>query len=105
MQSAIGFELLNLGEFDKADAMFGEAVTTLKRIGAKSGLATALFSLGLVHYRRDDLLDARKKFQDALEAYREINDRAGMATAYNGLGLVLMDQGDGAGAIRMFNNR
>ena len=102
VQSAMGYELLNLGEFDKANAMFGEAVTTLKRIGAKRALATALFSLGSVHYRRDALLDARKNFQEALETYREINDRAGMATAFNGLGVVLMDQSDGAGAIRMY---
>ncbi len=102
VQSALGYALLDLGEFDQANAMFSEAVTTLKRIGAKRAVATALFSLGSIGYRRDDLLAARKYFQEALETYREINDRAGMASAYNGLGVVLMDQGDGVGAIAMY---
>ena len=91
-----------MGQIDKAESMFREALTMFREIGAIDGITTASNNLGDVFLARGNLASAEHALSDALPGYKEMGDKDGIALTLNDLGEVARRRGDLDKALRTF---
>jgi DNA-binding winged helix-turn-helix (wHTH) protein/tetratricopeptide (TPR) repeat protein len=83
-----------LGQIDKAESMFREALRIFREIGTIDGITTASSNLGDVFLARGNLASAEHALSDALPGYKEMGDKDGIALALNNLGEVARRRGE-----------
>jgi len=91
-----------MGQIDKAENMFREALTMFREIGAIDGITTASNNLGDVFLARGNLARAERALSDALPGYNEMGDRDGVALTLNDLAEVARRRGELYKALRIF---
>jgi tetratricopeptide (TPR) repeat protein/tRNA A-37 threonylcarbamoyl transferase component Bud32 len=97
-----GLAFYNLGELQKALALFDDAKRIYAAAGDWGGAAWAVNSSANIVSDQGDLAGARKMYEEALKIWQEIGDKHGMAAAQNNIGGVFLAQGDLAAAKRMY---
>lgn len=97
-----GAALLDLGQPNKAGAVFEDARRIYAAAGDRRGVAQTLNNTARMLVQQGDLLGGRKMFEEYLAVSREIGDRTGIARGLNNTAVVLWQQGDLSGARRMY---
>ena len=83
-----------LGQIDRAENMFQEALRMFREIGAIDGITTVSSNLGDVFLARGNLDSAEHALSDALPGYKEMGDKDGIALTLNDLGEVARRRGE-----------
>ena len=83
-----------LGQIDKAESMFREALKIFHEIGTIDGITAASSNLGDVFLARGNIASAERVLSDALPGYKEMGDKDGIALTLNDLGEVARRRGD-----------
>ena len=83
-----------LGQIDRAESMYREALRMFRGIGAIDGLTTASSNLGDVFLARGNLASAEQALSDALPGYKEMGDKDGIALTLSDLGEVARRRGE-----------
>ena len=83
-----------LGQIDRAENMFREALRMFREIGAIDGITTVSSNLGDVFLARGNLDSAEHALSDALPGYKEMGDKDGIALTLNDLGEVARRRGE-----------
>lgn len=83
-----------LGQIDRAEGMFRDAIKVFREVGALDGLTTASSNLGDVYLTRGNLSGAQQALFDALPGYREMGDKDGVALTLNDLAEVARHRGE-----------
>jgi non-specific serine/threonine protein kinase len=97
----LGFIVLRLGDYDRAEACGVEERDIWLRLGDMARFAHAVYLLGAVaEYRGDDDL-AETRYEEALVAYREVRHVAGIAVILENLGDAAYRRGDYARALML----
>ena len=91
-----------MGQIDKAESVYREALTIFREIGAIDGITTASNNLGDVFLARGNLASAERALSRALPGYKEMGDKDGMALTLNDLGEVARRRGELDKALRTF---
>ncbi|MFC8529257.1 ATP-binding protein [Nocardia sp. NPDC057227] len=86
------------GPWTLAAELYGQALTTARRITDRLGEANTLTDLGVVRERTGDYAAATDLQQQAQALYREIGNRLGEANTLGNLGIVREKTGDYAAA-------
>ena len=97
-----GLALYNLGEFQKALALYDEAKRIYAAAGDRGGAAWVVNNSANVVFDQGDPASARKMYEEALTIWQEIGDKGGMAAAQNNIADVYLAEGDLAAAKRMY---
>jgi len=92
--AAIGDYLGRRGEQERAIRVLDEAVSLLRELGDREGIAIALRNLGYFLHQHGDTAQAMRCLEESLGLYRELGDRWGIATAVSRLGIIGMEAGD-----------
>ncbi len=90
----MGQFLWRLGKNEEARKWFEKCLKRSRRIGDKSGMASAMHKLGNEAYRRGDYATARSFYERSLRLYKKTSDKMGMADVLNNLGHISALQGD-----------
>jgi len=99
----LGISCYRLGEVAEALARLNEAKELAKQAGSRNGEASALNSLGSVHFSQGDYGRAAELLNQALTISREIGNRYDEANALGNLGSVYTLHGDFAHAAELHN--
>ncbi len=91
-----------MGQIDKAESMFREALRIFREVGNIYGITTASNNLGDVSLARGSLASAEHALSDALPGYKEMGDKDGIALTLNDLGEVARRRGELDKASRTF---
>ncbi len=83
-----------LGQIDRAESMFREALRMFREIGDIDGITTASSNLGDVFLARGNLASAEHALSDALPGYKEMGDKDGVALTLDDLGEVARRRGE-----------
>ncbi|MFN8591164.1 MAG: helix-turn-helix domain-containing protein [Thermomicrobiales bacterium] len=86
------------GDYDRAAAHFGEALTRFREADDRANTALALIHLGVVAWGRGDLAGATALCEEALALQRGIEDDWGLSVSLGYLGLLAGERGDYAAA-------
>ena len=89
-----------LGQIDKAESMFREALRIFHEIGTIDGITTVSSNLGDVFLSRGSLAKAEHALSEALPGYKEMGDQDGVALMLNDLAEVARRRGDLGKALR-----
>jgi DNA-binding winged helix-turn-helix (wHTH) protein/tetratricopeptide (TPR) repeat protein len=82
-----------LGQIDRAESMYREALRMFREIGAIDGITTVSSNLGDVFLARGNLANAENALSEALPGYKEMGDKDGIALTLNDLGEVARRRG------------
>jgi tetratricopeptide (TPR) repeat protein len=96
--NAAGNIARDMGELPVAQARFDEALTIMRELGDRHGMAEALNNLGLVALGRGDRRGACAFHRESLAIMREVGDRQGVANNLYNLGVLARWEGDDAAA-------
>jgi tetratricopeptide (TPR) repeat protein len=99
MLNRIGLAVMNLGQFEEADAYFRQALSMWERMGDDYRVAGSLRRLGGVAAARELPGEAIDWFTRALAAYRELRASRKIALALSDLGDALTSAGRPAEAV------
>jgi tetratricopeptide (TPR) repeat protein/TolB-like protein len=99
---AQGWAYKDLGQPDQATGAFREAQMIFSAAGDRTGVATVLNDLAVVHWQQGDFIGVMHLYTQAFAIYREIGNKNGAAGVLNNMGIVLWQQGDLAGADKMY---
>jgi tetratricopeptide (TPR) repeat protein len=83
-----------MGELDKAEEMFRQAIRVFREVGDIQGLSAASGNLGDVFLAKGDLDAAERALSSAIPGYKEIGDKDGIALTLNDLGEIARLRGD-----------
>ncbi|MGB0011409.1 MAG: tetratricopeptide repeat protein [Candidatus Sulfotelmatobacter sp.] len=83
-----------LGQIDRAENMYREALGMFHEIGVIDGITTVSSNLGDVFLARGNLASAEHALSDALPGYKEMGDKDGVALTLNDLGEVARRKGE-----------
>jgi len=83
-----------MGQIDRAESMYREALRMFREIGVIDGITTASSNLGDVFLARGNLASAEHALSDALPGYKEMGDKDGIALTLNDLGEVARRRGE-----------
>ena len=83
-----------LGQIDKAESIFREALRIFREIGNIYGITAVSSNLGDVFLSRGNLTKAEHALSEALPGYNEMGDQDGVALTLNDLGEVARRRGD-----------
>ena len=97
-----GMAFYNLGELQKALALFNDAKRIYAAAGDRGGAAWAVNNSANIVSDQGDFAGARKMYEEALTIWQEIGDKHGMAAAQNNLAGVFLAQGDLTAAQKMY---
>jgi tetratricopeptide (TPR) repeat protein len=97
-----GVALYNLGELQKALALYDDAKRIYAAAGDWGAAAWVVNNSANVVFDQGDLAGARKMYEEALKIWQETGDKHGMAVAQNNIADVFLAEGDLAAAKRMF---
>lgn len=98
----LGFLHFSIGDMQKAEEMYGEALGIDKRLGRQEGMANHYGNLGLICRARGDLDRAEEMHRKSLEIEERLGRQEGMAITYGNLGLTYWARGDLDPAEEMF---
>jgi non-specific serine/threonine protein kinase len=73
------------GDFTTAGALLNESLSIARERGDATSTAAALFELGNIANEHEDLVEARKLYEDCLAIQRAIDDRLGIAMTLHNL--------------------
>jgi tetratricopeptide (TPR) repeat protein len=82
------------GEYERGLAHCERALALYRQSCDPSGAAGTLASIGFIHRKRDDLIQARSFYEQAVAAFREMGEPFGEAQSLDGLGDTLLATGD-----------
>jgi DNA-binding winged helix-turn-helix (wHTH) protein/tetratricopeptide (TPR) repeat protein len=82
-----------LGQIDRSESMYREALKIFHKIGAIDGVTTASSNLGDVFLARGNLSGAEHALSEALPGYKEMGDKDGIALTLNDFGEVARRRG------------
>ena len=97
-----GLAFYNLGELQKALALYDEAKRIYAAAGDRGGAAWVVNNSANVVFDQGDPASSRKMYEDALKIWQEIGDKRGMAAAQNNIADVFLAEGNLAAAKRMY---
>jgi signal transduction histidine kinase len=97
--SRLSFYYMISGEYDKSLAAAEEAILIFESLNDEQGLADAKYTIGSVHYKRDDMHLGLQYVTECLSIYRKYNDYAGIAKCCKVLGTIYEYFGDIESAI------
>jgi len=97
-----GMASYNLGELQKALALFDDAKRIYAAAGDRGGAAWAVNNSANIVFDQGDLAGARKMYEEALKIWQEIGDMHGMVSAQNNIAGVFLAQGDLTAAKTMY---
>jgi predicted ATPase/class 3 adenylate cyclase len=80
------------GQIAISQALFEESLTLYRELGDRSGMALALFNLGMARYGGEDPESAKSCYEESLALFREIGNKQGIARALGGLALIAWRQ-------------
>ena len=83
-----------LGDLDRAQKMFREAIAVFREVGDIQGISAASGNLGDVALAKGNLDEAARVMTDAIPGYKEMGDKDGVALTLNDLGEVARRRGD-----------
>ncbi len=92
-----------LGQMDRAEGMFREAIKVFRDLGSLDGLTTASSNLGDVYLSRGNLAGAQQALSDALPGYKEMGDKDGVALTLNDLAELARHRGELENSLRMYD--
>lgn len=84
--TSLGIAYASIGNWDKAEALYQEALKIAREIGEKEGIARATYQLGIMEQRRGNLDGAEKLYQESLGIKKEMGDKLGTAITMGALG-------------------
>ncbi|HEY3542931.1 MAG TPA: BTAD domain-containing putative transcriptional regulator [Gaiellaceae bacterium] len=91
-----------LGEVERAKAGYARSGELFREAGDESGVATALFRLGIVAaVHEDDAAAARELYERALAIFRRVGDTVGELQALGSIGVLERTTGDPARGIEL----
>lgn len=93
-ESDFGGLYFGMGDLDKAEKMFREAITVFREVGDVEGLSAASGNLGDVFLAKGNLDDAERALSGALSGAGEMGDKDGIALTLNDLGDIARLRGD-----------
>jgi predicted ATPase/class 3 adenylate cyclase len=85
---------LDLGDYEAAEAHFGQSLEAHRQLGDTLGEAEVLSALAMIALNRLAYDEARGLGEDALKLARDSGDRRGAATALRILGMIAREQGE-----------
>ena len=85
-----------------ARSLLEEALSILRELGDRIGVAWSINHLGDVARDRGDLAEARRLYQEGADTFRRLGERWGMARSSADLGYLACDQDDSATAHSLF---
>lgn len=85
---AEGAALLHKAEYEDAIDRLEHAITIFASLNENLGQAQSMNELGMVYYRRGDLLEATRQFETAIDLAELESDFAQVAKCWNNLGIV-----------------
>jgi tetratricopeptide (TPR) repeat protein len=94
--------LLDLGDYERAAALFQEALALRRGIGDQAGVATSLHNLGRVARHRGDLRQAGASFRESLDLRRALGDLQGTASSLAELGAVALEERELSRALGLY---
>lgn len=97
-----GDAAFSLGDPKRAVVLYEEARQAFAAAGNLSRAAWALEKVGITEYRQGNLTRARSLAEQSLAVYRQSGNEAGVAQALNDQANIASDQGDVAGAMRIY---
>ena len=83
-----------LGDLDRAEKMFREAIAVFREVGDIQGISAASGNLGDVALAKGNLDEAARVMTDAIPGYKEMGDKDGVALTLSDLGEVARRRGD-----------
>ena len=83
-----------LGQVDRAEKMYREAVAVFRDVGDLDGLTASSSNLGDIFLIRGNLQEADKALSDVLPGYKEMGDKDGVALTLNDIAELSVDRGD-----------
>jgi CHAT domain-containing protein/Tfp pilus assembly protein PilF len=92
-----------LDDRKKSIEKYHEALTLYRRAGDRGREATALNSIGEVHWALGEMQSAMDKFNEALRISHSVGDRHGEANSLNNIGAVYWILGEMQKALEKFN--
>ncbi len=84
----------SMGELDRSEKFFREAISVFTQLGEIEGLTTASSNLGDILLARGDLVGAERALSQALSGYKELDDKDGVALNLNDLAEISRRRGD-----------
>lgn len=93
---------LGFADYDSAQSLYQQALTTSQTIHADDLRASSLGYLGDVAYALGQWEEAQRLYQNSLEIYHTINDQAGITRTLNSLGNVAYELDDQETAKRYY---
>jgi DNA-binding SARP family transcriptional activator/tetratricopeptide (TPR) repeat protein len=100
LTAGIATLLLHDGPWSQALTLHAAAAAAARRIGDRSGQATALIQLGVIREMNSDYPGAIEELQQGLRLFEDLDDRLGQANALVQLAETRQLTGDGANVTR-----
>jgi DNA-binding winged helix-turn-helix (wHTH) protein/tetratricopeptide (TPR) repeat protein len=83
-----------LGDLDRAEKMFKDALAVFRQMGNIEGITNVSGNLGDISLAKGNLDAAARAFSDAIPGYKEMGDKDGLALTLNDLAEVARRRGD-----------
>jgi tetratricopeptide (TPR) repeat protein len=99
----LGEVMMSLGEFERANRLFGEAYTIFKESNQRRGMAFTSNNLASVYVMQAKYTEAYEIYLQAHKINKEIGDRNGMGHSLSALGNAAFYQGNYAEAERYYH--
>jgi tetratricopeptide (TPR) repeat protein/transcriptional regulator with XRE-family HTH domain len=99
---AIGGVYRDIGDWDKAEVYFREALMLAEQEDSKAGRAVSWSLLGNIESKRGNWDKAERLYRQCLEIKEELGDRSGMATSWGVLGDIESNRGNWDEAERLY---
>jgi predicted ATPase len=97
----LGRLAIDIGDFDRAQAVFEAGLALRRQVGDRLGVAQSLAALGFIASHRDAFPKARAFYEEALAIHRDLDDQHGIARSLYNLSDLLREEGDLAAARRL----
>ena len=82
------------GDFDRAEAMYREAIKVFRQTGDLEGVTTASANLGDISLARGNLTEAARSLSEAIPGYKEMLDKDGVSLTLADLAKIARLRGD-----------
>ncbi len=98
-----GYPYQSKAEYDKALALYLEAVSIAERIGtSKKDIGNALRAIGSIYWRWGEYEKAMHYYERSLAVMEDIGDRSGIVAALNNIAIIHGSRGEQACALEFF---
>ena len=92
--NAAGNLALDQYDLTRAEVLCEQSLLLYRELGNKQGIATSLYTLGLVAHLRSQYEVARSLYEESLVLFKEVGDRWGIASALSHVADLAFAQGD-----------